>query len=234
MVVAIRREYVRGTEQWELIRRIGYRDRHYAEPFVVPVDKDTFRTDLTSVPAVFAWLVPTTGAHLPAALLHDGLVVQPGEEPTHIGPRVTRIQADRVFRDAMADLRTPLIRRWLVWTAVTLVSVRTVRPRFLRALMYAVLGLVPVLGVMATLDLFDVLDWLPWMGSRPLGAELLFGAAGAVAIPFLLMVPWAFARLYSAGVIAGVAIATLLHVTIAVGLVLLVYLAAEKLVDRTA
>jgi len=55
-----------------LERRIGYADRELGE-LLVPAGHE-FRTDLTSVPWLFTWLVPKTGAHLPAALLHDGLV----------------------------------------------------------------------------------------------------------------------------------------------------------------
>jgi hypothetical protein len=90
--------------------------------------------------------------------------------------------------------------------------------------MYAVLAAVPLLGVIATL--------VPWMGQRPWWQELLLGVAGAVVIPPVLMLPWARARLYTAGLIAGLAIATLLHVTIAVGFVSLGFLLLEKVVDR--
>ena len=81
----------------------------------------TFRTDLTSVPALFTWLVPKTGPHLPAALLHDGLIHPPRRRHLrlHRGARGRRVEADRVFRDAMADAGTALIRRWMVWSAVT-------------------------------------------------------------------------------------------------------------------
>src|SRR4051812_49734978 len=70
-----------GVETFALGRRLGYADRHLGE-LLVPADLATFRTDLTSVPALFTWLVPKTGAHLPAALLHDGLVCDPAD-PTY-------------------------------------------------------------------------------------------------------------------------------------------------------
>jgi Protein of unknown function (DUF1353) len=91
--------------------QLGYRDAHFAEPFIVPADTATFGTDLTSVPVMFQWLVPSIGVHLPAALIHDGLVYSRAEGKTFVGPDVTREQADRIFRDAMRDLGTPLIRR---------------------------------------------------------------------------------------------------------------------------
>ena len=40
-----------------------------------------FTTDLASVPMLFTWLVPKSGAHLPAALLHDGLVGGAAHDP---------------------------------------------------------------------------------------------------------------------------------------------------------
>jgi Flp pilus assembly protein TadB len=64
----------RGDQEvFALFRRIGYADRHLGD-LVVPADVGTFTTDLTSVPSVFAWLVPRTGRHLPAALVHDVLI----------------------------------------------------------------------------------------------------------------------------------------------------------------
>ncbi len=63
-------------------RRIAYRDRHLGE-LLVPRVTRTFRTDLTSVPALFTWLVPKTGLHLPATLLHDGLI-HPPDDVTYV------------------------------------------------------------------------------------------------------------------------------------------------------
>ena len=60
-VIVLERVYENSAENWKMIHRIRCQDRHFAEPFEVPKDRDTFRTDLTSVPSVFAWLVPKTG-----------------------------------------------------------------------------------------------------------------------------------------------------------------------------
>ena len=117
--------------RFRILRPFGYRDPAYDEPFVVPKDVATFRTDLASIPWFFAWLVPGLGTHLPAVLLHDGLVVGPTEGKTHIGPDVDREEADRILRDAMASLGTPVVRRWLMWTAVILATAfSTLRPRW--------------------------------------------------------------------------------------------------------
>jgi hypothetical protein len=67
--IVLERHTDNGLELFSLERRIAYRDRHVGE-LLVPA-RVGFRTDLTSTPAIFTWLVPKTGAHLPAALLHD-------------------------------------------------------------------------------------------------------------------------------------------------------------------
>jgi hypothetical protein len=232
MCVVLWRAYEHGAEQWKMVRRIGYVDAHYDEPFRVPNDMEGFRTDLTSVPQVFGWLITRSGTHLPAALLHDGLVIDPGEAPSYLGPPITRVEADRIFRDAMADLGTPLVRRWLVWTAVTLATVRTLRPRLLGWLLFAGLAAILALGVLSTLDLFDVIDWVPWMGDGPWWREALSGAAAAVLAPVVVMIPWHLRRLYIGGLIAGWALALLLHVTAAVAAITLLYRAIERIFDR--
>lgn len=87
---------------------------------------DPFRSDLTSVPSLFTWLVPRTGRHLPAALVHDGLIASRGEPAaysTSTDVAVPRVDADRIFREAMGDLGTGFFRRWLMWSAVSLATV---------------------------------------------------------------------------------------------------------------
>ncbi len=146
--------------QYKLLRQFGFRDDHYDAPFVVPHDTEEFLTDLASIPWFFAWLVPGQGSHLPGVLLHDGLVVNAGEGKTHVGPDVTRLEADRILRHAMGDLGTPFVRRWLVWTGVALATVFVdLRPRWLwRLLLVVTFGLISILGAIATVDLFDAGD----------------------------------------------------------------------------
>ncbi len=204
-----------------MLRRIAYDDEVFGE-ILVPADPATFETDFASVPALLTWLVPKTGTHLPAALIHDGLVggmdyvatgYPPGEDP------VDRVDADLVFRRAMRDSYIPFIRRWLVWSAVTLGTIKDgsenwTRAQHLRYLLTALgsLLIVAVLGIVATLDLFDVVAWLPWMGEdRGFLLELLGGLAGAIVIPLLLGLTWG--RFAVAGAVTGIALAVLLHVT---------------------
>lgn len=218
-----------GT-RFRLLRRIGYRDPRHPRPFEVPApgDLQAFLTDLVSVPWFFTWLVPKTGVHLPAAVLHDALVGTPATGPTYTGPRVDRREADRIFRDAMLDAGAGPVRAWLAWTAVTLPTAWwSLRPRWLWRLRVAgFFGAIVVLGVLATLDLLDVVDVLPWMGERPWWAELTLGALAAVVIPLLLALTWG--PLWAAAAIGGVALALLLHVTAAVVLVYGVYALAER------
>ena len=231
--IVLERDVQGGRELFQMLRRIGYLDEDLGE-LLVPRDLATFRTDLTSVPALFTWLVPRTGNILPPALLHDGLV-EPGA--SYLGPPMERPTADRVLRRAMRDTHVGTVRRWLVWAAVTLwtIQVGTRSWSRLRHLRYVVaadgtLAVIAVLGILATLDLFDVVDWVPWMGDRPWWLELVGGLAGAVVVPLLLGLTWG--RFAAAGVIAGVALAVLLHVTAALALLTLLYQAAERLVRR--
>lgn len=225
----------RRTERFRMLRRLAYRDREYGE-LLVPVDLGSFDTDLTSVPALFTWLVPRTGRHLPPALLHDGLVHAAGEQASYVsteGHVLDRVAADRVFRTAMRDTDTGPVRSWLVWSAVTLGTIwsgsqawtRATHWRY-RAAAGGSLLVVAVLGVLATLDLLDVVSCVPWMGAdRPFWLELVGGLAGAVVVPLLLGLTWG--RFAVAGAISGIALAVLLHVTVLLGAISLLYLAAE-------
>ena len=211
--------------------------------YVVPRDEKTFRTDLTSIPWVFAWLLPSNGPHVPGVLLHDGLVRDElkEREPTHAGPEVDRVEADRLLREANRRCGVPFLRRWLIWTGVMLATLRVVwskplspeevqrqdepgwreEPRWW-ATMICFFGTIAIIGLVATLDLFDAqfsfwfLDppQVPWMADRAWWIELLAGGAGAVIIPLIGAV--VFGRYWRVGAIAGIWLAVLLHATLAV------------------
>ncbi|WP_208544110.1 DUF1353 domain-containing protein [Nocardioides seonyuensis] len=239
--IVLERETSEDVERWRMGRRLAYLDRHLGE-ILVPADAG-FRTDLTSVPSLFTWLVPRTGAHLPAALLHDALVAGPDEASYDIpgGAAVDRVEADRIFRDAMADTGTGVVRRWLVWTAVTTATIfvgrevpwTRVQTWGYRAAAAVTIVVVLVLGGVATADLLD-LSWaptLPWMGDRPWVGELAGGLAGAIVVPLALSLLWGRFRL--AGAIAGVVLAVLLHVTVALAVMTAVYRGVEHLATRS-
>jgi len=229
----------RRTERFRMLHRIAYRDREYGD-LLVPAELGSFETDLTSVPTIFTWLVPRTGQHLPPALLHDGLVHGRHEPSTYLsaeGHVLDRVAADRVFRAAMRDTDTGPVRSWLVWSAVTLATIwhgsaswSRGRHRRYRLAAASTLLVVAVLGVLATLDLADVVDGVPWMGERSFAMELVGGLAGAVVVPFLLGLTWG--RFAVAGVVTGVALAVLLHVTVVLALITLAYQAAEWVARR--
>lgn len=235
--IVLDRQHDNGRESFRLARRIAYADRHLGE-ILVPADPATFRSDLTSVPWLFTWLVPKTGAHLPAALLHDGLVAG-NDGPTYIstdGHVIDRVEADRVFRDAMADTGTWVVRRWLVWSAVATATIFFGSASWSRATCWryriaagGTIALIIYLGACATVDLADGsvpgLVGLPWMGERSTPLELVGGAAGAIAIPFLAGLTWG--RFRVAGTTAGVLVALLLHVSV----VLLALTALYRLVE---
>ncbi|WP_068250202.1 DUF1353 domain-containing protein [Janibacter corallicola] len=242
--ILLQRDFTDPTNEFRLLRRIGYRDRELGD-LLVPDDPDTFATDFASIPQVFGWLLPRTGTYLPAAILHDGLVGDPGQPASYVsteGHEITWDMANRVFRDAMADSGTPVVRRWLLWTGVTLAVMVSGRQtdwspatkwRW-RLTAIGSLGLIAVLGVLATLDLLGVpvplVGGVPWVGEGPWWSTLLSGAAGAVVTPLVLSLGWG--RFRAAGVISGLALALLLHVTIAVGLLTLVYHGIERVANR--
>lgn len=242
--VLLERRFTHGGETWTMLRRIAYDDRHLGE-LLVPRDPGTFTTDLTSVPALFTWLVPRTGAHLPAALVHDALVGGSGEDVASYvsteGHVVDRVEADRVFRDAMADTGTGVVLRWLVWSAVTLATIvgrdqpwpPWRRWRYRLAALGSLL-LVAWLGWCASWDLADRSGPLapspPWVPEGPLIQELAGGAAGAVVVPLLLALTWG--RFRVAGAVLGLGLALLLHVTLALGALSLLYRSAEALAGR--
>jgi hypothetical protein len=241
--IVLQRVAEHGHEQFAMQRRIAYRDRHVGE-LLVPRVTSTFRTDLTSVPWLFTWLVPKTGLHLPATLLHDGLI-HPPDDVTYVstdGNVVLRAEADRVLRDAMADAGTAVIRRWLVWSAVATATMldgqgtgwsRALTWRY-RAVAALTLVVVAVLGVCATLDLFDVhvtgVPQLPWMGDRTWLVEVVGGLSGAVVIPLFLSLAWGRFRI--AGAVVGVTLAVLLHVTAGLLALTALYRALEWLTAK--
>jgi hypothetical protein len=242
--IVLERHAEEGVETFSLERRIAYLDRHLGE-LLVPADPE-FRTDLTSVPALFTWLVPKTGAHLPAALLHDALVAAPHDPSSYVstdGHVIDRVSADRIFRDAMADTGTGVIRRWIVWTAVTVATIfvgRAVPWSRARHWSYrfaagATIVAILYLGYSSTSDLFDR-SWVgavdvPWMGERPWWVEVAGGLSGAIVLPLALSLLWG--RLRMAGAIAGVMLAVLLHVTVGLAVIGATYLALEGLARRS-
>ncbi len=218
-----------GT-RYRMLARMGYFSERHGAAFLVPHDPVEFDTDMASVPALCTWLVPKGGTHLPAAVLHDALVDGRDTPAGFDGPDVDRGEADQVFREAMIGLGTGTVRAWLMWTAVSLVTmIKGPRARRYRAPAIGTLALIGVLGTLATLDLLDVWDVLPWMGQRPTWLELVWGGLAAALIPGVVALSWG--RYWPAGMIAGIALALLLHVTAALAVVYGIYAVVERVVS---
>jgi Protein of unknown function (DUF1353) len=230
--IVLDRVFVSGREFFRLRHPIGYWDAEVGA-VIVPDNLAAFRTDLTSVKRFFTWLVSTTGVHLPAALVHDGLIPGSREPSSYVASReIDRVTADRIFRSGMRDLGTTWVQRWLIWAAVataTMVSRPILRSWQSWLAVCLTVGVVLAAGTLATLDLFDCGAPVPWMADRPAWLEVVTGTAGAVVIPFALSVMWG--RQWRAGAIVGVALALLLHVTIAVAIVFAVFAVLDALFE---
>jgi hypothetical protein len=238
--INLRRGLKNNAEIFYLDTPIGYLDKEFGV-FLIPFDGPvkSFDTDLASVPQLFTWIVPKTGTHLQAALLHDGFT--PPADHTYFGPAVTQQQADRMFRDAMDSLGTGTVRQWLVWTAVAIATdvksiwsspALSIPCRIGKAARHALLAIVILLlGTMATLDLFDAANILPWMGTRSTAYELTTGALVALIVPAVLALPFLKGGLYTAAYLLGIAIALFLHATLITVFLLLAYNLLEAVVE---
>ena len=126
-------------------------------------------SDLTSVPGPLRWFVSPYGLHTPAALVHDRLV---GAEAPDGFPRR---DADRLFRDMLDALGVPLLRRWLMWTAVAYGTRWSAgglrRVGIVVWTVLAAIGMVSLVVGLVTL----ALPWLLVAAVLPFPAALLWG-----------------------------------------------------------
>ena len=238
VIIRLARAHVVPAEDWNMECTIAYRDREFEAmgeaDFVAPRDLTRFTTDLTSVPQLLTWLVPRSGLHLPAALLHDALIppysamdANQKPLPDWTGPTtVSRQQADRVLRDGMADLGVPLLRRWMVWAAVSIPTAMK-GSWWRKAVVVGTLAVIVALGYLATLNITGQITVVPWMGTLPVWRQLLQGLGMAVLVPVLLGLLWPKGT-RTAGVIVGVSTATLIHVTVGVASIAAAYQVAEQ------
>lgn len=98
---------VATSRLFRLISPLQYTGKQ--ETFIVPAG---FVTDLATVPQVFQWLVDDHGAYTQAAVLHDWLCIE-----AHAG-RLSRRDADGLFRRVLREENVAWLRRWLMWAGV--------------------------------------------------------------------------------------------------------------------
>lgn len=104
-----------GGRRWEVLEPLRYDGR--VDSFTVPAG---FRTDFASIPGFLQSLAPKLGSHNRAAVLHDWLyaaapcVLRPGGG-RH---RISRADADGLFRRAMRESGVGRLRRWSFWASV--------------------------------------------------------------------------------------------------------------------
>jgi hypothetical protein len=152
--------------RWRLLQRIRYDD-----PAIGTIEVPAgYVTDFASVPRIAVWLIPRFGRYTVAAILHDRLLT----DCLGVG-MVTARDADRLFREALREVGTPPVRRWLMWTGVRwgALASRTRRAGWL-ADAPAVLGIstlalplaVPMLAVAAGLVLYSLAEAVATGGRR--------------------------------------------------------------------
>lgn len=105
--------------RFQLLHGFTYEPEGTSESWPVPAhrpeedpEKAGNWTDLASVPPIMLWFIGTYGIHTKAALFHDHYVDQKD--------KMTRKYADTLFRDALRESGVRGLRRWLMWTAVSL------------------------------------------------------------------------------------------------------------------
>lgn len=111
-----------GRSLWGLQRPLTYSQGDKGETITVPAG---FVTDLASVPR-WAWtLVPPDGPWVKAAIIHDYLYATAGtgiwkKHPASItrSSPYSRLEADRIMREAMENRGVPALFRNLIYLAV--------------------------------------------------------------------------------------------------------------------
>lgn len=158
-------ERVPNTDHTYLLTsRIRYVDKDGMREWITP-KRRSLETDLTSIPFFASWLVPKDGLHTPAALIHDAMILDEGEEyPNYEGPQVSAEDADRIFREGMQHLGVRFLRRWMMWAAVSILTIW--RGAFQRPLGFVRLATTIVgAALFLTVGLFlvpDALDFPSW------------------------------------------------------------------------
>jgi Protein of unknown function (DUF1353) len=110
-------EYLDGRN-WRLMQEFDFASEVLERIVRVPAG---FVTDFASIPRVFWSLLPPTGKYGKAAVIHDDAYQFPGM----VAPAITRIQADRLFREGMNALRVAPFTKWTLFVGVRAFGWRT-------------------------------------------------------------------------------------------------------------
>lgn len=157
---------VEGPKSFSVVHGFRYADQYDGgQRYTVP---DRFGpTDLASVPFFLQWLVLSYGKHTMAALVHD---VYWDDTKTQSELR----QANTAFRHAMWESDVPYVRRWFMWSAVTLGMLTKAWSGRLRVAVWAVALVVAAAAPLAAHGV--VVSWkVPaWVA---LGAGIVAGGA---------------------------------------------------------
>lgn len=143
-----------GEDEFELVQPLRYQ----TGDLVITIPAGS-RTDFASVPRPFVWLLPRYGVYTRAAILHDYL---------NASDQMSSAQGDRLFVHALAELGTPLIRRWMMWAAVRLgAGLRGSGPlEILGILLIAIFSLaflaIPASIILIWLVLFYLIELIAW------------------------------------------------------------------------
>ena len=144
----------------EPVRYVHWDGRSWIVPDPrLPLGEVEFTTDLASIPGFAAWLVPKDGRHTPAAIVHDAMILGPRDSKEYQGfpddSTVSAADADEIFRAGLHYLGVPLVRRWLMWGAVSIHTLAVGR-RPLDLVRLVAVPLLLLFGAFAVPDAFDV------------------------------------------------------------------------------
>jgi hypothetical protein len=106
-----------GSDKWMTLRAFSFYVTHdHKEVITVP---NGFITDFASVPPVARWLIPKSGRHNQAAVLHDFLYQNLRNKwKDWDGKKYTRKECDEHFLEAMRILGVNWLKRYTMYRAV--------------------------------------------------------------------------------------------------------------------
>lgn len=97
-----------GPGQWLLLEPLTF-SQGFNGGGITVVAPVGFETDFASIPRLLRWLYPADGTYALPAVIHDYLYRRGG---------CSRFLADALFRDMMASVGVPLLRRMMFYYAV--------------------------------------------------------------------------------------------------------------------